>query len=199
MTLPDTDRETDAEATTAAPAPFPDARGRQKGYEKRAVDAFLARARTAFETDDPELVIASTDVRRAAFPLVRRGYAIGAVDAALGRIEDAFAARERDVALSRAGARAWVGRTRDLAQEILDRLSRPRGRRFARVGVLRYGYRIDEVDIVADKLSRYLESGEPLTVEQVRTVAFRMQRGGYRETQVDAVLDGVVEVMLAIG
>jgi DivIVA domain-containing protein len=30
-------------------------------------------------------------------------------------------------------------------------------------------------------------------------VAFRMQRGGYHETQVDAVLDGVVEVMLAVG
>jgi DivIVA domain-containing protein len=52
---------------------------------------------------------------------------------------------------------------------------------------------------VADRIARYLESGESLTVEQVRTVAFRMQRGGYDEVQVDAVLDAVIEVMLAVG
>lgn len=184
---------------TAVPeAPFPEATGRSKGYDREAVDAFLRRAREAFE--DPESgELDSAEVRRAAFPLVRGGYVIAAVDAAVGRIEDAFAARERELALSRAGARAWVGRSRNLAQEVLDRLSRPERERFDRVGALAYGYRVDEVDIVAERISRYLESGEPLTVEQVRTVAFRMQRGGYREAQVDAVLDAVVSVMLAIG
>jgi DivIVA domain-containing protein len=93
---------------------------------------------------------------------------------------------------------AWVGHTRELAQEVLDRLSRPPQHRFDRVSALRYGYRVSEVDLVTDKLARYLETGESVTVEQVRSVAFRMQRGGYRETQVDAVLDAVVEVMLAV-
>ena len=51
---------------------------------------------------------------------------------------------------------------------------------------------------MGDKLARYLADGEPVSVEQVRSVAFRMQRGGYREAQVDAVLDAVVEVMLAV-
>ena len=198
MTLSEAGTETDA-AEAQTPAPFPETQGREKGYDKAAVDSFLDEAREAFETDAADASLTSGDVRRAGFPLVRHGYVIPAVDAALGRIEDAFAARERERALSRAGARAWVGRSRDLGQEVLDRLSRPPGHRFARVGPLRYGYRIDEVDIVADKLAAYLESGEPLTVEQVRTVAFRMQRGGYREVQVDAVLDAVVEVMLAIG
>lgn len=182
----------------AAPEPFPEVGGRQKGYEKRAVDAFLAQARTAFEADEPG-TMRSTEVRSAAFPLVRHGYAIGAVDAALGRIEDAFAAREREHAMSQRGARAWVDDSREAAQEVLDRLTRPRGRRFDRVGVMRYGYRIDEVDLVADRIARFLASGDPVTVDQVRGVAFRMQRGGYRETQVDAVLDAVVEVVLAIG
>jgi len=202
MTLSDTDTGADTDTAAAdapAPSPFPETQGREKGYDKAAVDAFLAEARDAFEADAADAALTSGDVRRAGFPLVRHGYVIAAVDAALGRIEDAFAARERERALSRAGARSWVGRSRDLAQEILDRLSRPAGRRFTRVGPLRYGYRIDEVDIVADRLAAYLEHGEPLTVEQVRTVAFRMQRGGYREAQVDAVLDAVVEVMLAIG
>jgi DivIVA domain-containing protein len=121
------------------------------------------------------------------------------VDAAMGRIEDAFAARERERALSVSGAHAWVGASRRLAQEVLDRLSRPQRERFRRVGVLRYGYRMDEVDLVADRITGYLATGESLTVEQVRTVAFRMQRGGYDEAQVDAVLDAVTEVMLAVG
>lgn len=102
-------------------------------------------------------------------------------------------------ALADEGADAWVERSRTLAQEVLDRLSRERGHRFDRVGAMHYGYRVDEVDLVADKLARYLETGESLTVEQVRTVAFRMKRGGYREDQVDAVLDAMVEVLLAVG
>jgi DivIVA domain-containing protein len=189
---------TDVDTTnaTAASGAFPRTRGRQKGYDADAVDRFLARARAAFEDDGDD--VDAVAVRTAAFPLVRGGYQIAPVDAALTRIEDALAARERERALSRAGARAWVGRSRTLAQEVLDRLSRPKRRRFARAGFLRFGYRIDEVDIVADRIARYLESGDDLTVEQVRTVAFRMQRRGYREDQVDAVLDAVVEVMLAV-
>ncbi|KAA9110700.1 DivIVA domain-containing protein [Microbacterium rhizomatis] len=195
-TIPDP--QTDSVAP--APAPFPITTGRTKGYERRAVDAFLSRARIAFEADadTTSAPLTAADVRNAAFSLTRRGYVIASVDAALSRIEDAFAAQEREEALEIAGAREWVGRTRETAQVVLDRLARPRGRRFQRVSVLQYGYRIDEVDLVTDKLARYLETGDSVTVEQVRAVAFRMQRGGYREVQVDAVLDAVVEVMLAV-
>lgn len=183
---------------TTEPALFARTSGRRKGYQPEAVAQFLEAARVAFEADGDSALDAA-GVRQAAFPLVRRGYEIAAVDAALGRLEDAFAARERDRALSQAGARAWVGRSRQLGQEVLDRLTRPKKQRFARVGWLHYGYRIDEVDLVADKIARFLETGEGVSVDQVRAVAFRMQRGGYREEQVDAVLDGVVEVMLAVG
>lgn len=186
-----TSSETNTPAIT-----FAVTRGATKGYDKRRVDAFLARAREAFESGAEPLTAA--DVRQASFPLVRRGYVIAAVDAALGRIEDAFAAREREAALSSAGVHAWVGQTRETAQEVLDRLSRTKKQRFERVSALRYGYRIDEVDLVTEKLARYIEAGDPVSVEQVRAVAFRMQRGGYRETQVDAVLDALIEVMLAV-
>ena len=176
---------------------FPIAQGRTKGYDRAAVDDFLARARGVFEGETGD-ALTSESVRRAAFPLTRHGYVIAAVDAALARIEDAFAARERETALADGGVGGWVGATRGTAQEVLDRLTRRKGRRFDRVGALRYGYRIDEVDLVGDKLARSLADGEPVSVEQVRSVAFRMQRGGYREAQVDAVLDAVVEVMLAV-
>lgn len=183
-------------STTSAAAAFPLVRGRTKGYDRAAVDDFLARARSAFEADGEPM--SAADVRQAAFPLVRRGYQVAAVDTALGRIEDAFAARERELAIGRDGAQQWVGSARETAQTVLDRFTRPAGERFERVSRLRYGYRVDEVDIVADKLTRYLASGDGVTVEQVRGVAFRMERGGYREVQVDAALDAVVEVMLAV-
>lgn len=176
---------------------FPTVLGRQKGYDPAAVDAFLEAARAAFESESP--VVTSADVRGVGFALVREGYEVAAVDAALGRIEDAFAQRERSEALSKRGARAWVGASRKLAQEVLDRLSRPKRKKFARVPLLRFGYRMDEVDLVAGRIARYLETGEGLSVEQVRTVAFRMQLGGYDEVQVDAVLDAIVDVMLSVG
>lgn len=185
-----------ASETVAAAATFPRATGRAKGYDAAAVDGFLISARAAFE--GPGAAMSAAEVRAVTFPLVRHGYVVDAVDDALARIEDAFAVRERERAVSADGVQSWVGHVRETAQVVLDRLSRPRGRRFDRVGLLRWGYRVDEVDLVADKLARYLETGESATVDQVRSVAFRMQRRGYREVQVDAVLDAVVDVMLAV-
>src|SRR5690606_14910479 len=132
------------------------------------------------------------EVRGASFPLVKRGYVIADVDAALGRVEDAFAARARERAVREAGVEAWVARAREDAQAVLDHLARPKGERFARTSRLTFGYRVDEVDHVADRISAFLRDGDPLEVEQVRGAAFRMQRGGYREEQVDALLDATV-------
>lgn len=222
--IPVPDRNVDAAAEAVA-SPFPFAPRGEKGYEPAEVDAFLRQARAAFEApvDVPAEVPAevsvyvSTDeqveapteapaeapidaaaVRLVSFTLVRRGYSIGAVDAALGRIEDAFAAREREMVVAEIGSAEWVESARTTAQEVLDRLVRAPGTRFRRAGLLRFGYRIDEVDIVADKLVGFFERGETITVEQVRAAAFRMQRRGYDEAQVDALLDAVVEVMLAV-
>ncbi|MFL0411560.1 DivIVA domain-containing protein [Microbacterium paludicola] len=181
---------------SGATQPFPLAQGREKGYDREAVDEFLAKARGTFEQGAS--AIDARAVREVAFPLRRGGYQIAAVDAALGRIEDAFAARERERAIATGGAEVWVERARAEAQVILDRMSRPKGRRFDRVSWLSYGYAPDEVDLVADRLTRYFEAGEPVTVEQVRAAAFRLVRGGYREEQVDALLDAVVDVMLAV-
>lgn len=184
------------EHTRARAAAFPVVSGRVRGYHPAAVDTFLQAARESFENEDGGVTAA--DVRAASFPLVKEGYAIAEVDAALGRIEDAFAARERDAVVRSDGASAWVDRARQEAQLILDHLARGEGRRFARTGLLTFGYRIDEVDHVADRIVRHLRDGGPLSAEQVRSAAFRMQRGGYREEQVDALLDATVDVILAV-
>lgn len=170
--------------------------GRDKGYHRAAVDTFLAAARAAFESSNGELTAA--DVRVASFPLVKEGYDVAEVDAALGRVEDALAARERDQAVRSLGAGVWVDHARGDAQVILDHLARPARHRFARTNVLTFGYRVDEVDHVAGRIVRYLRDGEALTAEQLRSAAFRMQRGGYREEQVDALLDATVDVILAV-
>ena len=180
----------------SAPPAFPLAAGRQRGYHRAAVDTFLEAARAAFE--DERTDFGAEEVRSASFPLVKHGYDIPTVDAALGRVEDAFAARARERALRSVGVDAWISQARAAAQEILDHLARPERERFARTGLLTFGYRIDEVDHVAERIAGFLRDGDPLDVEQVRGAAFRMQRGGYREEQVDALLDATVEVMLAV-
>lgn len=192
--------DADLEALTApqddVPPAFPLTSGRQRGYHRAAVDTFLDSARTAFEQSRTDF--GADDVRAASFPLVRGGYVIADVDAALARVEDAFARIAREQAIRSVGVELWVARARDDAQQVLDHLSRARRQRFARTSILTFGYRIDEVDHVADRISAFLRDGDALEVEQVRSAAFRMQRGGYREEQVDALLDATVEVMLAV-
>lgn len=186
----------DEQSVAEQPPAFALTSGRTRGYHRTAVDTFLASARRAFETGGDEL--GAADVRTASFPLVKDGYVVADVDAALGRVEDAFAARERERVVRAQGAGAWVEQARDDAQVILDHLARPRRHRFARTGVLTFGYRIDEVDHVATRIVRYLRDGDALTPEQLRSAAFRMQRGGYREEQVDALLDATIDVILAV-
>lgn len=180
----------------AAPPAFSLASGRDRGYHRGAVDAFLAAARDSFEADQDALTAA--EIREASFPLVKNGYVIAEVDAALGRVEDAFAARRRERVVREAGPEAWVGQARDEAQVILDHLARKKKHKFARVGVLTFGYRVDEVDHVARRIVRYLRDGDALSAEQLRSAAFRMQRRGYREEQVDALLDATIDVLLAV-
>ena len=189
------DDELDVQTTQASPA-FAVTSGRVRGYHRAAVDTFLSSARRAFETGGDELT--AEDVRTASFPLVKGGYVVADVDAALGRVEDAFAARERDRVVRTQGAGTWVEQARAEAQVILDHLARPRRHRFARTGVLTFGYRLDEVDHVSTRIVRYLRDGDALTAEQLRSAAFRMQRGGYREEQVDALLDATIDVILAV-
>lgn len=169
---------------------------RGRGYHPAAVDQFLSAARESFEAGGGELT--ASDIRVASFPLVKGGYVIADVDAALGRIEDAFAARQRERVVREGGAEEWVVHARGEAQVILDHLARARRKKFARTGILSFGYRVDEVDHVAARIVRFLRDGDELSVEQLRSAAFRMQRHGYREEQVDALLDATIEVMLAV-
>jgi len=180
----------------SAGAPFTRVPWSKRGYEPEAVQAFLDRARSSYQGGTGEL--ASADIRVASFPLVRGGFDMRSVDQALARLEDAFASRERDARIRADGVDGWVGEARAEAEELLARFGRPYGRRFDRAGAFRSGYATAEVDAVADRLARFFARGEPVSADQLRAAAFHAQRGGYREEQVDAVLDAAVRVILAV-
>ena len=172
---------------------------RKRGYNVDEVEDFLEDARRAYSSAVVEnSVVNAESIRRTAFSLQRGGYSSSHVDAALERLEDAFAAREREHALQLAGEDAWFQETRVIAQEVVNRLARPARHRFSRAGFMVNGYRRKDVDQLADRISAHLLTGAPLEVGDVRTAAFRPQRGGYREAQVDLLLDSVIDVMLAV-
>jgi DivIVA domain-containing protein len=178
---------------------FPRVRRSRLGYDINEVEDFLEDARRAYQAERTEATVVSADtIRRQAFTMRKGGYSAKDVDAALERLEDAFAARERDRAFSSVGDQAWYAGARGTAQAILDRATRPRGRRFKRAGIFTAGYSVREVDALADRITAYFQSGKPLGVDEIRVIAFTAQRGGYSEPQVDYVLDSVTKVMLAV-
>jgi DivIVA domain-containing protein len=178
---------------------FPRSRKSKLGYNVDQVEDFLEDARRAY-TADPSVPnpVNSESIRRMAFQMQKGGYSTTHVDAALERLEDAFAARERERALAQQGDQAWYTEARTAAQEILDRIARPAGQKFRTVGLLATGYSRKEVDAFAARLIGYFQHGKPMSIDQVRTVTFSPKRGGYNEAQVDLLLDAVVEVMLAV-
>jgi DivIVA domain-containing protein len=178
-------------------ATFPTVKRSKRGYDPDEVDRFLRLARRAYE-GDPDVPLRAEDIRRTGFALQRGGYQPDAVDGALERLEDAFAARERTEARQEVGDRRWLETARETAQVILNRLGRPEGRRFDRTSIFTIGYNKREVDRFAKRLTRYFRDGMPMSVDEVRTAVFRQQRHGYREAQVDLLLDSVVDVMLAV-
>ncbi|QYH35773.1 DivIVA domain-containing protein [Salinibacterium sp. M195] len=178
---------------------FPRTRKSKLGYNVDQVEDFLEEARNAYTSERTDsAVVTSQSIRKLAFAMHKGGYSPTHVDSALERLEDAFASRERDRAIAEFGESAWYANARAEAQEILNRLARHGGKKFSRVSSFTTGYAVKDVDAFAEELANYFQHGAPLTIDRVRTVAFRSTKGGYREPQVDHLLDSVIDVMLAV-
>ncbi|WP_244302843.1 DivIVA domain-containing protein [Leucobacter coleopterorum] len=178
---------------------FPIATKRQLGYNQEQVDSFLDRARATYEggvaSDAP---MTADEVRRMAFAVKSGGYSARYVDAAMDRLEEVFFERERRAQVRAQGEDAWWDDTRALLSEVRGRLQRPRGKRFRRRGIFATGYRRAQVDAFLDRVAGMFENRElSLSPAEVRDVVFHSQWRGYDEDQVDALLDGVVELILA--
>ncbi|HYH77244.1 MAG TPA: DivIVA domain-containing protein [Arthrobacter sp.] len=184
------------------PATFERVPRNEYGYNAKQVDQFLQRARVSLETPQAAThPITSADVRGVSFDPVKGGYSAAVVDAALDRLEDAFARRERDELIAASGEDAWLREIGNLSGILRGRLHRPDGERFRRPskGKAR-SYNTVDVDRLCRDLLGYLEEDKPLSVDNVRRAVFRPAVGkdGYEENQVDAFLDRVVELMAAI-
>jgi len=184
------------------PASFERVQRNEYGYNAKQVDQFLQRARVSLETPKAAVhAIRSADVRSVSFDPVKGGYSAAVVDAALDRLEDAFARRERDELIAASGEEAWLRDIGHLSGILRGRLHRPDGERFRRPAKKKArSYNTVDVDNLCHDLIGYLEEDKPLSVDNIRRAVFRSAVGkdGYEENQVDAFLDRVVELMAAI-
>jgi DivIVA domain-containing protein len=175
---------------------FPKVTGSARGYDVKQVEEFLLEARETYAGSAGS--VSAESIRRTAFSMVKGGYSPDHVDSALERLEDAFATKERERVLRETGDDTWFSEARATAEALVSRLDRPEGHRFDRVSFLSTGYHQKDVDRLVTRLKGYFSEGRALSIEEVRTSVFRPHRGGYREAQVDLVLDSVVDVMLAV-
>ncbi len=175
---------------------------KETGYNVKQVDVFLERARAYFlSSDTGGRSITSHDVRTAAFDPAKGGYSAQAVDAAMDRIEDEFVLREKDLLIAADGEKAWMMKIGKTASVLRARLHRPDGERFRRPAKRNaQSYSVEDVDVLCRELLVYIEDNGELSVDVVRRAVFAPVKGdeGYEESQVDAFLDRVVELMAAI-
>lgn len=178
-----------------------------RGYHVEDVDSFFAQAKGAYDRGASTSAtssgksVSSVDVRTVAFRLRRGGYDIHAVDSSLDRLEDAFAARERERLVEEAGDQGLLDELTRRAATLQGRLDRPAGERFSHPRRLRErGYDRDEVDALCDRLHAYFNEGFEMSADEVRRAVFSPRRGrrAYREPEVDAFLDRVVEIMVTV-
>jgi DivIVA domain-containing protein len=184
----------------------------RRGYSVAQVEEFFARARSAYEQSAPTGApvpaqggsatpsLTSRDVRQVGFDLVLGGFDVEQVDAALDRMEDAFARRESDLLRGRLGADRAMEHVMRQASTLESRLARGVGARFPRANGLSLAYDPDDVDELCERLAGYLRGGPAVGPEDLRRAVFRSRRGrsGYDEHQVDAFIDRAVEVLVAV-
>ncbi|WP_159802319.1 DivIVA domain-containing protein [Arthrobacter zhaoguopingii] len=183
-------------------SPFARVGRRSYGYNTRQVDRFLVQARNFYNSGESgDGPITSAQVRAIVFEPAKGGYEPQDVDAALDRLEDAFAQRERDQLIEAKGEDAWLMQIGRASAVLRGRLHRAPGERFRRPTRKKaLSYNTGDVDALCDQLLRYFENDLPLSVDVVRRAVFRETVGpaGYEENQVDAFLDRVVELMASI-
>ena len=164
------------------------------GYNISQVDAFIELARAQFA--DPTLsLVSSRQVRHTEFDLVKKGYDIAETDAGIDRLEDVFAKRELARQRVQLGDFMLRARLERYVLSLRARLDLKTGHRFSHRTLLLRGYSRKEVDAFCALVTSHLQTGESMSVLDVRKTVFKAKRGGYAENEVDAFIDRVVEVL----
>jgi DivIVA domain-containing protein len=164
------------------------------GYNPEQVDALLERAKAQYESPD-QILLRASDLRGLRLDLVRGGYSISQVDAALDNLEDHFITAEVIAFRQRFGEPELARRFEELQQALLPRLRRSKVKRFTKVSWLSRGYERKKVDELCDQLVVHFNGGAKVRVAQVRRAQFTATRSGYSMPQVDSFLDKVIEAL----
>lgn len=164
------------------------------GYEPKDVDAIVELARAQFANPGSHVLDAST-LRNTQFGVSKGGYQIAAVDAALDRLDDAFAAQEANRLLVRGGHQGAEDFVHGLESVLKARLVRPARNRFARQRWYLKGYSVRQVDALLRLISLDLAGADQISPALLREAMFSPRWGGYNEAQVDAFIDRTVQFL----
>jgi DivIVA domain-containing protein len=173
---------------------FPSVGDKELGYEPGQVDAVINQARVQF-AEPASNIIDAKQLRTAQFDLVAGGYQIEAVDAALDRLDDAFALREKHRLTSSLNSVDAFDEVDKLRKLVKSRVRRPNGKKLARAGLFAKGYSVRQVDQFLVLVGLRLAGKAELGISELRNVTFKPKWGGYVENQVDALIDKTVEYL----
>lgn len=162
------------------------------GYAPAEVDAFIVRARDQYNNLSAQ-ILDWRDITAQKFSLAKGGYDMAAVDQAIEKLQDTFAERELSRKTNPFAPSLSGSILTELRILLLGRTSRPKNKRFEKSGVVGLGYSRKEVDALLTIVHEYLEGDESLTLADVRGLSFKVTRGGYIESQVDAFIERLVE------
>lgn len=188
---------------------------RKKGYDVHQVDAFLEQAHALYEADGIQLH--RSDIQDASFDIVKGGYAIPQVDAALERLEQAVTDKQTQYDIAQLGRVAWKAQTEAQFQELDRHAQRAEGQRFAPAQPKTPSYDRKQVDRLIDRVLAKAEAelerisagssgrqgpeADPtLTSPYVEDVSFTQRKGkhGYDERQVDYYLNACVNLLASL-
>jgi len=188
---------------------------RKKGYDVHQVDAFLEQAHALYEADGIQLH--RSDIQDASFDIVKGGYAIPQVDAALERLEQAVTDKQTQYDIAQLGRVAWKAQTEAQFQELDRHAQRAEGQQFAPAQPKTPSYDRKQVDRLIDRVLAKAEAelerisagssgrqgpeADPtLTSQYVEDVSFTQRKGkhGYDERQVDYYLNACVNLLASL-
>ena len=182
---------------------------RRFGYNPEQVDAFLERAHALYDSEDGQLT--QGDIQSVSFDLVKGGYVIAQVDAALSRLERAVVDKQTTREIATHGRVAWKAQTESLYRAILSHVERVEGQRFMPGKPKQPSYDRKQVDRLTDQVVDKAASElgvDGVTKDDVRELAkldatsvanavFTQRKGkhGYDERQVDYFLSSCVQLL----
>jgi DivIVA domain-containing protein len=181
---------------------------RKWGYNTAQVDAFLEKAHALYESDEPRL--GQGDIQNVSFELVKNGYVIAQVDAALARLERAVVDKRTTWEINQHGRVAWRAQTESMFKKYSEHVQRAHKERFKLGKSKQPSYKCAQVDRLIDQITKKLSvelsqrrhSDEAkdlvdLNAKRVSNVIFTQCRGkrGYDERQVDYFLNYAVQLL----